>query len=368
MEHVDCVVVGAGVVGLACARAVALDGLETIILEQEPGIGRGISSRNSEVIHAGIYYPAGSLKAQLCVQGREMIYNYLQQRGLPHRRLGKLLVATEPAELAKLDAIAERARGNGVDSLRWMNGREAVALEPQLNCVAALHSPQTGIIDSHAFMLSLQADLESAGGFVAAMTPMLRARRTGGQWEVGCGGAEPYRIGCDLLINAAGLSAQQVAATIEDLPSPAIPPLRLARGCYFSYSGRSPFQRLIYPVPVQAGLGIHLTLDMGGQARFGPDVQWIDAVDYTVDPARAQGFYAGIRRYWPALPDGCLQPAYAGIRPKLRGPGQADADFLIQGPAQHGVEGLVQLFGIESPGLTSSLAIGDLVRQLAADR
>lgn len=368
MDHVDCVVVGAGVVGLACARALALGGRQTIVLEQEPGIGRGISSRNSEVIHAGIYYPAGSLKARLCVRGRELIYDYLGQRGLPHRRLGKLLVATEPSELARLDVIAERARANGVDSLRRIEGREAIALEPQLACVGALHSPQTGIVDSHAYMLSLQADLESAGGLVAAMTPMRRARRAAGRWEVDCGGAEPCRLSCDLLVNAAGLSAQQVASTIEDLPARHIPPLRLARGCYFSYAGRSPFQRLIYPVPVQAGLGVHLTLDMGGQARFGPDVQWIDSIDYTVDPARAPGFYEGIRRYWPGLPDNSLQPDYAGIRPKLCGPGEPDADFLIQAATEHGVDGLVQLFGIESPGLTSSLAIGERVGQLAAAR
>lgn len=366
MEHVDCIVVGAGVVGLACARALAMGGRQVLVLERETGIGRGISSRNSEVIHAGIYYPTGSLKARLCVRGRELLYDYLGGRALPHRRIGKLLVATEPAELDKLNAIRARAHANGVDSLRWMDRTEALAMEPALDCIAALHSPQTGIVDSHAFMLSLQADLESAGGMVVTSTPLLHARRRAGRWEVSCGGSEQCDVSCDLLVNSAGLSAQDVALAIEGLPPSSIPPLRLARGCYFSYPGRSPFQRLIYPVPVQAGLGTHLTLDMGGQARFGPDVEWIDSIDFTVDPARARSFYAGIRRYWPGLPEGSLQPAYSGIRPKLAGPGEPDADFLIQGPAQHGAAGLVQLFGIESPGLTSSLAIAEHVRDTAA--
>jgi L-2-hydroxyglutarate oxidase LhgO len=366
MEHVGCVVIGAGVVGLACARALALSGLQTVVLEEQAGIGRGISSRNSEVIHAGIYYPAGSLKARLCVEGRIQLYRYLAQRGIAHRKLGKLLVATDPSEIATLSGILSRARGNGVDSLRLLEAGAALALEPDLHCVAALHSPETGIVDSHALMLSLQADLESAGGVVAGLTPMIRAGRSSGRWEVTCGSGADYRISCDVLVNAAGLSAQKVAAAIEQMPATAVPPLNLARGCYFSCSGRSPFRRLIYPVPAQAGLGIHLTLDMAGQARFGPDVEWISSLDYSVDPARAQRFYAGIRRYWPKLPDDSLQPAYAGIRPKLCGPGEPDADFLIQGPAQHGLAGLVQLFGIESPGLTSALAIAELVRQLAA--
>jgi len=366
MEHVDCIVVGAGVIGLACARALALSGLQTVVLEEQAGIGRGISSRNSEVIHAGIYYPAGSLKARLCVEGRALLYRYLEQRGLAHRRLGKLLVATDASEIETLSRIQDRARANGVDSLRLLDDTAAHALEPELHCVAALHSPETGIVDSHALMLSFQADLEAAGGVVAGLTPMTRARRSNGRWEVSCGTRADYRIGCGLLVNAAGLSAHGVAGAIDEMPRSAVPSLKLARGCYFSYSGRSPFKRLIYPVPAQAGLGIHLTLDLAGQARFGPDVEWISSLDYAVDPERAQQFYAGIRRYWPGLPDDSLRPDYAGIRPKLRGPGEPDADFLIQGPAQHGLPALVQLFGIESPGLTSSLAIAGMVLQLAA--
>jgi L-2-hydroxyglutarate oxidase LhgO len=364
MEHVDCIVVGAGVVGLACARALALAGLETVVLEEQASAGRGISSRSSEVIHAGHYYATGSLKASLCVEGRRMLYDYLQARGLPHRRLGKLIVATEPAQVGALDALRHKALLNGVQSLKRLSGTEAAALEPAVRCVAALVSPETGIVDSHALMISLRGDLESAGGALAALSPLVRARRRLGSWEITTGTAGSYRIASDFLVNAAGLSAQSVAAAIEEMPADRIPRLHLARGCYFSLSGRAPFTRLIYPMPADGGLGVHLTLDLAGMARFGPDVEWIDSLDYTVDPRRAGRFYPSIRTYWPQLPDGSLQPAYAGIRPKLRGPGEADADFVIQGPQEHGLPGLVHLFGIESPGLTSSLAIGQSVQAM----
>jgi len=364
MERVDCIVVGAGVVGLACARALALAGRQTVVLEEQAGIGRGVSSRSSEVIHAGIYYPSGSLKARLCVQGRALLYAYLSQRALPHRRVGKLVVATEKAQISTLETLQRQAIANGVDSLTWLDHARSVAMEPALRCAASLHSPDTGIVDSHAFMLSLQADLESAGGIVAPLSPLRQARHRQGRWELTTGPDGSYRIACEVLVNAAGLSAQNVAAAIQGLGPERIPPLRLARGCYFSLSGRAPFSRLIYPVPVEGGLGIHLTLDMAGMARFGPDVEWIDRIDYTVDPVRADRFYPSIRTYWPGLADGTLQPSYAGVRPKLSGPGQANADFDIQGPDRNGMPGLVQLFGIESPGLTSSLAIGDHVTAL----
>jgi L-2-hydroxyglutarate oxidase LhgO len=366
MEHVDCIVVGAGVIGLACARALAMSGLHTIVLEAQPRIGSGVSSRNSEVIHAGLYYTPGSLKARLCVQGRRLLYPYLAERALPHRRLGKLIVATDDAQLAPLADLRRRGLANGIEHLHWLEAAQAISLEPRLRCLAAIHSPDTGIVDSHALMLALSGDLESHGGSVALVSPMRSAKRRHGLWQVSTG-AQPYEIGCDVLVNAAGLSAQQVASTIEGVPAGRVPPLRMARGCYFSLAGRSPFERLIYPMPTDGGLGVHLTLDLGGMARFGPDVEWIDEIDFSVDPGRAQRFYPSIRAYWPELPDGALQPAYAGIRPKISGPGEPARDFVIDGPEQHGLPGLVQLFGFESPGLTSSLAVGQWVAQLARE-
>ncbi|MEY4415552.1 MAG: hypothetical protein RIQ53_2845 [Pseudomonadota bacterium] len=365
IDHIDCVVIGAGVVGLAVARALQLSGRDTLVLEREDAIGTITSARNSEVIHAGIYYPAGSLKARLCVRGRALLYAYAAERGLPHRRCGKLIVATDAGQDAELDRIRAAALANGVDDLRRLTAAEAGAREPQLRCTAALESPSTGIIDSHALMLSLQGDLERAGGAVCLRSPVLAGRRSADGWLLEVGGAQPTRIACGLLVNSAGLDAPPLAAAlcagIEGLPADALPRARLAKGNYYALAGRAPFSRLVYPVPEPGGLGVHLTLDLGGQARFGPDVEWIDQADYTVDPGRAEGFYAAIRRYWPALPDGTLQPAYAGIRPKISGPGEPAADFRIDGPAQHGVPGLVQLFGIESPGLTASLAIADEV-------
>ncbi|MDM0024058.1 NAD(P)/FAD-dependent oxidoreductase [Variovorax saccharolyticus] len=363
MDEFDCAVIGAGVVGLAVARALALQGREVIVLESEGAIGTGTSSRNSEVIHAGIYYPQGSLKAQLCVEGKERLYAYAEERALPHRRCGKLIVATSPAQVGQLEAIAAKARANGVDDLVPLTRAQALAMEPQLECLAALHSPSTGIVDSHALMLSLQGDLEHAGGVVALKSAVVGA-------ECGAGGivlnsADGTALRCNSVVNAAGLAAPLLARRFDGLPAASVPGAWYAKGSYFTLAGRAPFSRLIYPVPEAAGLGVHLTLDLGGQAKFGPDVQWVDAPDdLVVDPARGDGFYAEVRKYWPALPDDALVPGYAGIRPKISGPGQAAADFMIEGPAQHGVAGLVNLFGIESPGLTSSLAIARRVGDL----
>jgi L-2-hydroxyglutarate oxidase LhgO len=363
MDEFDCAVIGAGVVGLAVARALALRGREVIVLESEGAIGTGTSSRNSEVIHAGIYYPQGSLKAQLCVEGKQRLYAYAEERGLPHRRCGKLIVATSEAQVGQLEAIAAKARANGVDDLVLLSRAQARAMEPALECLAALHSPSTGIVDSHALMLSLQGDLEHAGGVLALKSGVVGAE---------CGGtgivlksADGTALRCHSVVNAAGLAAPRLARQFEGLPAAAVPEAWFAKGSYFTLAGRAPFSRLIYPVPEAAGLGVHLTLDLGGQAKFGPDVQWVASPDdLVVDPARGEGFYAEVRKYWPALPDGALLPGYAGIRPKISGPGEAAADFMIQGPAAHGVPGLVNLFGIESPGLTSSLAIGRRVGDL----
>ena len=362
MDRVDCVVVGAGVVGLAIAAELASAGLETIVLEREAHIGTATSSRNSEVIHAGIYYPPGSLKARLCVQGRHLLYQYCEQRGIAHRRCGKLIVASSADELTGLSKLHAQAQRNGVDDLQLLDQAQTLALEPKLACVASLLSPSTGIIDSHQFMLSLQGDLESQGGMVALNSPLRQVRANAHDFVVTAG--EPsMQIGCRYLINSAGLQASQVAAQMDGLAPAHVPPTYLAKGNYFSLTGRSPFSRLIYPAPEAAGLGVHLTLDLGGQSRFGPDVQWIDTIDYEVAPNRADVFYGAIRRYWPELPDGALQPAYAGIRPKLQTPSGAVRDFMIQTEQVHGIAGLVNLFGIESPGLTASLAIAQQVRE-----
>ena len=365
MERIDCVVVGAGVVGLAVARALALGGREVLVLEAEGAIGTGTSSRNSEVIHAGLYYPRGSLKARLCVQGRDLLYAYCTSRGVAHRRCGKLLVATSEDQLPQLHSVIAAGLGNGVADLRLLSQAQAQVMEPELACVGAVLSPSTGIIDSHAYMLALQGDLEHAGGLV-----VLHA-----QVESVHHGVDGFRIGtrdgtqllADLLVNSAGLSAPALARRIDGLPQACVPQAYFAKGNYFSLAARCPFTRLIYPVPEKAGLGVHLTLDMAGQAKFGPDVQWVTAPDdLRVDPARGEAFYAQIRKYWPGLADGSLLPAYAGIRPKLQAPGEEARDFMAQGPADHGVPGLVNLFGVESPGLTSSLAIADHVAAMLA--
>ncbi|MBT2302790.1 NAD(P)/FAD-dependent oxidoreductase [Variovorax paradoxus] len=363
MDEFDCAVIGAGVVGLAVARALAKKGREVIVLEAEGAIGTGTSSRNSEVIHAGIYYPEGSLKARLCVEGKQLLYDYAAERSLPHRRCGKLIVATTPAQVAQLDAIAAKARANGVDDLVLLNREQARAMEPHLECLAALHSPSTGIVDSHALMLSLQGDLEDAGGVLALKSAVVRAECADG--AVVLMAQDGTALRCNSVVNAAGLAAPALARRFEGLPASAVPPAHFAKGSYFTLAGRAPFSHLIYPVPEAAGLGVHLTLDLGGQAKFGPDVQWVDSPDdLVVDPKRGDGFYAEVRKFWPALPDGALIPGYAGIRPKISGPGEPARDFLIEGPTTHGVPGLVNLFGIESPGLTSSLAIGRHVAAL----
>ena len=365
MDKVECVVIGAGVIGLAIARQLAHAGREVVVLEAAEGIGTVTSSRNSEVIHAGIYYPAGSLMARMCVAGKQALYQYCREHGIPHRNCGKLIVATTPKETEKLQSIRAHAEANGVLDLQTLSADEARALEPALCCDAALLSPSTGIIDSHAFMLALRGDAEQAGAAFAFHTPILRAKATAGRFELDAGGDAPITIECRLLVNAAGLCAPAVARSIEGMPIELIPPAYLAKGSYFACGARAPFSRLIYPVPEPGGLGVHLTLDLAGQARFGPDVQWVNAVDYAVDPARAERFYPAIRRYWPTLPDGALMPSYSGIRPKIVPPAVAVQDFLIQGPRDHGIDGLINLFGIESPGLTSSLAIADHVSQLA---
>lgn len=366
LERVDCVVIGAGVVGLAVARALALQGREVLVLEAEAAIGTQTSARNSEVIHAGIYYAAGSLKARLCVQGKEMLYRYCAERGIAHRRCGKLLVATSDTQIAQLETIRQKAAANGVDDLMHLSAAQAHALEPNLYCLAALHSPSTGIVDSHAFMLSLLGDIENAGGMLALNSPLERAQchrnsEAGGE-GIALTAVDGTRMLARTVVNAAGHHAPWLASRFEGMPAGLVPTAFYAKGSYFTLAGRAPFSRLIYPVPEAAGLGLHVTLDMGGQAKFGPDVQWVNRPDdWAVDPARGDAFYAEIRKYWPALQDGALVPGYAGVRPKISGPGQAAADFLIQGPAQHGVAGLVHLFGIESPGLTSALAIGEHV-------
>lgn len=363
MEQVDTVVIGAGVIGLACARALALAGREVLVLEQAAGIGMGISSRSSEVIHAGIYYPTGMLKTRLCVRGKSLLYDYCAAHGVPHRRCGKLIVATADAQEAQLDALAARAQANGVDDLRRLTRAEALALEPELRCTSALLSPSSGILDTHALMLAFQADVEAAGGAVVTRTRVERARVVDGGIEVFT--IDGTALRARQLVNAAGLGAQSLARATEGFPAARVPPLYLAKGNYFALSGRAPFTHLVYPVPEAAGLGVHLTLDLGGQARFGPDVQWIDTEDYSVNAASLERFTTEIRRYWPRLTDGALTPAYAGIRPKLQSPSQSDAaDFVIEGPPQHGVPDVVQLFGIESPGITAALAIGEFVAAL----
>jgi L-2-hydroxyglutarate oxidase LhgO len=369
MEHgvdeVECVVAGAGVIGLAAARALTLAGHEVLVLERARTIGFETSSRNSEVIHSGIYYPKDSLKATTCVEGRRRLYAYCRARGVAHAQLGKIIVASDEAELPALDRIAAAARANGVDDLERLDAAQAQRLEPELHCVAALLSPSTGIIDSHALMLAYEGEAEAAGAAIVLRTPILSGNVRADGFELTTGGDEPGALRCRYLVNAAGLYAPALARVIEGVPRETVPAAYFCRGVYFTLSGKTPFRRLVYPVPPAGGLGVHITLDLAGQARFGPDVEWVSAVDYTVDPARGEAFYAAVRRYWPGLRDGALQPGYAGIRPKISGPTEPAADFVVQGPATHGVPGLVNLYGIESPGLTASLALADEVaRQL----
>lgn len=365
MNDVDCIVIGAGVVGLAAARALARGGREVIILECERHFGMHASSRNSEVIHAGIHYEPNSLKARLCVAGRDLLYRYCAERGIPHRRCGKLTVATVDTQVAALEKIEANARANGVFDLEWLEGSEARRAEPELRCIRALWSPSTGIVDSHIYMQSLLADAEANGAAIAYGARVTALRATPGGIEIGINGESPVAR-ARTVINSAGLQAQRVASSIQDFPAQFIPTVRFAKGSYFALSGASPFSRLVYPVPRPGGhLGIHMTLDLGGAARFGPDSEWVDCLDYAVDPRRMGLFAEAIRQYWPGLTDGRLYPAYAGIRPKVSGPGEATRDFYIAGPTEHGVAGLVNLFGIESPGLTASLAIADYIEGIA---
>lgn len=365
-ERIDCVVIGAGVVGLAAARALAMAGREVVVLEALDLIGSVTSSRNSEVIHAGIYYPTGSLKHRLCLEGKRRLYAYCDAHGVPYERCGKLIVATSEEENATLETILAKAEANGVEEMRRLSAAEAKAMEPELACTGALWSGSTGIISSHDLMVAYRGEAEDHGAMIAFNTPVARGAVGGrGRIAIETGGDSPMRLDADLVVNAAGLGAQGIARSIEGLPADSVPPLFFAKGNYYNLTGRAPFQRLIYPVPVAGGLGVHLTLDLGGQARFGPDVEWIEDVDYDVDPTRADGFYAAVRRYWPGLKDGALIPGYAGIRPKIAKPGGSGEDFILQGPEDHGVPGYIALYGIESPGLTASLAIGDRVSEMA---
>ena len=354
-------VIGAGVVGLAVARAAALAGHDVTVAETTGGIGNGVSSRNSEVIHGGIYYPTGSLRARHCTRGRRLLYEFCAAHGVAHRKCGKLIVAANSPEFAKVETLLAQGRENGVEGLELIGGNAARALEPELSCIGALSSPESGIVDSHGFMLALWGDLADRGGMIAFATPVERMSFVAPQWRVHFGGNDAGSADFDAVVNCAGLGAQALARRIEGYPLAAVPPLVLAKGNYFGFAGRPVFSRLIYPTPVDGGLGVHVTLDLAGRMRFGPDVEWIEEESYTVDPRRADAFYARIRTYWPALPAGSLVPDYCGIRPKLSGPGEKQADFVIAGPAAHGLPRLVNLFGIESPGLTSALSLAEEV-------
>ena len=363
-EQIDCAVIGAGVVGLAVARALALAGREVIVLEAEDAIGTHTSSRNSEVIHAGIYYPENSLKARFCVEGKKLLYDYCRERDVPHEQIGKIIVAADETELDAVGGYIDKARANGVNDLRWLSGDELSEMEPAVRCVGGVLSPSTGIIDSHAYMLSLQGDAENAGAIIVFKSGVQSGQATNNGIMIEVGGAEPMSIVCKTVINCAGLRAPEVANKIDGIPDKSIPAAYFAKAHYYTLAGKSPFNHLIYPVAHTAFLGVHVTLDLGRQVRFGPDIDWVDGIDYVFDQSREPLFYEAIRRYWPDLPDGKLQPGYTGIRPKISGPKEAAADFRISGPADHGVHGLVNLYGIESPGLTSSLAIADYVRDL----
>ncbi len=360
----DCIVAGAGAIGLAIARELAQAGREVLIIESDEAFGRGVSSRSSEVIHAGMYYPPGSLRARLCVEGKWLLYDFMKKHNVAHNNCGKLIVACEPQETAILESIVEQGAVNGVSDLELLDHRQVKVLEPELACNAAILSPSTGMMDSAGLMLALLGEAENAGATLATRSAVVAGRVGGTQIEIDIAGSEPMTVGCALFVNSTSLNAPHVASRLEGLDSSYVPDAFFGKGSYFSMAGKVPFQRLIYPCPVVGGLGVHLTIDVGGQARFGPDVEWIEQPDYHVDPARGEEFYALVRRYWPGLPDGVLQPAYAGIRPKIVPPGNHTQDFRIDGPQVHGVPGLINLFGMESPGLTSSLAIGRHVMNL----
>jgi L-2-hydroxyglutarate oxidase LhgO len=359
-ESTEAIVIGAGVIGLACARALASRGIETVIIENHDGIGQETSSRNSEVIHAGLYYPANSLKASLCLQGKHQLYEYCAAHGVPHRRCGKLIVATSTGHEERLEKLLHQAALNGVDDILPITRAQALRYEPDLCCTAALYSPSTGIIDSHALMLSLLGDAKDYGAALALNTRVDEGSiTTTGVELLITGSDEPILLSAQFVVNAGGLHAPAIASRLAGFPAEHVPQTYFAKGNYYALSGRAPFSRLVYPIPEEGGLGVHLTLDLGGQARFGPDVEWTSDLEYSVNPQRCNSFYAEVRKYWPQLPDDALTPAYAGIRPKLSGPGEPNADFLIQGSKTHGIAGLVNLFGIESPGLTSCLAIAE---------
>lgn len=365
-ERVECCVIGAGVVGLAVARALAVAGREVIILEAADTIGTETSSRNSEVIHAGIYYPKDSLKARFCVDGKWKLYDYCPSHGVAHKRCGKLIVATNSAQEEMLVDIKARAEANGVDDLEWLGANRVGQMEPDVAATAALYSPSTGIIDSHSLMLSYQGEAEENGAMIAFQSPVVGGKIENDGIRLDVGGQTPMSITAKYVVNCGGLHAQSIAHNIDGLSSETIPDSHIAKGNYFVHAGRTPFKHLIYPVPEEGGLGVHVTLDLEGNARFGPDVEWLDEINYDVDPNRADVFYAAVRTYWPDLQDGALLPGYAGIRPKVTGPGQAAGDFIVSGPEQHRIKGLVNLFGIESPGLTASMAIADEVAQIFA--
>jgi L-2-hydroxyglutarate oxidase LhgO len=369
MERVGAIVIGAGVVGLAVARALALAGREVMVLEAAEAIGTGVSSRNSEVIHAGVYYPPGSLKARACIRGKAMLYAYCEARGVPHRRVGKIIVATQEAQIPDLERMRANAAACGMTDLTLIGRAEALDLEPQVHCVAALHSPTTGIVDSHGLMLALQGDIENAGGMVVFHAPVTALAAEDHGYRVEVGGDAPMTLGCDILVNAASLAAPGLAAAMAGYDASLAPRAWLAKGNYFSLIGvKPPFRGLVYPVPEPGGLGIHATVDLGGQVRFGPDVQWIDRIDYTPDDSRIERFRQAIMAYWPQMPEGALVASYTGIRPKIAGPGEPNADFMVQGPAAHGLDGLVHMFGIESPGLTSCLALAEEVMSALGQR
>ncbi len=361
VDRIECVVIGAGVIGLAVARRLAMAGREVVVLETAETVGTGTSSRNSEVIHAGIYYPKDSLKARFCVDGKLALYPYCQSHGVGHKRLGKIIVATDDDEIPELERLVRAAAANGVTDLEWLSARDVKQLEPDVFCVRALLSPSTGIIDSHGLMLAYQGDAEDHGAMIAFAAPVTGGRVEDDGIVVEVGGPEPAVIKAEIVVNSAGLFAQSVAAGIAGIPPGTIPRCYYAKGNYYSLTGRPPFRRPVYPVPGKASLGVHATVDLAGRVRFGPDVEWVEGLDYDVDPKRADVFYDAVRRYFPGLADGAIQPDYAGIRPKLQAPGEDARDFLVQGPADHGIPGLVNLYGMESPGLTGSLAIADYV-------
>lgn len=367
VAEADVVVIGAGVVGLACARALALNGRDVIILEAEADYGTHTSARNSEVIHAGIYYTPGSQKARFCVEGKWMLYDYCKSRGVGHRNCGKHIVATEQDHISRLEELLATAQANGVDDLIEIDAAELARREPAVTGVSALYSPSTGVIDSHGLMMSYLGEAEDNGAMLALNCPVERGEVRGNGIYLETGGDTPMGLIARKVVNSAGLCSTKVSSSIEGLSAATIPDLYYHRGCYFTMTGKSPFNSLIYPVPPAGSLGVHVTMDLGGNVRFGPDAEPVDEVDYTVDPGRADAFYRVIRTYWPDLPDGALQPGYAGIRPKVDAVGGAGVDFLIQGPEETGVDGLVCLYGIESPGLTSSMAIADHVAGLLKD-